>query len=171
MSGTPLPKDGKKALAETLPAADLQMLTVMLGDRAIVLDAESPQISAKDSKLGPTDAFLISKWMQADMPKETLTAIHLSGCLISGSRNMAQAYAEPRYEFDTDLSGLQSLLSAIEALPNVRTLDMGNNLFGDEAVLCLTSSLDWDSTKLEVRPENIADFKRTVISVLTNFTD
>jgi len=48
---------------------------------------------------------------------------------------------------------------------------MGNNLFGDEAVLCLTSSLDWDSTKLEVRPENTADFKRTVISVLTNFTD
>eukprot|EP01043_Picozoa_sp_COSAG02_P009539 COSAG02_NODE_325_length_24616_cov_17.214667_14_plen_856_part_00 len=150
LTGTLLPNEGKRLLAEILPEAALQTLTLQLGNRAVQLDMDSKHIGAEDTELGPVDAFLISKWMQADGPQNTLTSIDLSGCLISGSRNMVQSTINPRYEIDTDLSGLKELMPTLEMMPNMQVLNLANNKFGEQAAEYLLSSLNWDKTKLTV---------------------
>lgn len=164
MSGTRLPVAGKKELAQALPDADLQTLTLQLGQRDIQLDAASPHINAADSQLGPVDALLISKWLQADGPNSTVTNVDLRGCLISGSRDMAQSSFISHYEFDTDLDGLKELNNTIKTMPKMQVWNIADNKFGEEAVRYLLSSGAWwdDATKLTVSENSALHSKSTV---------
>ena len=63
---------------------------------------------------------------------------------------MVQSTINPRYEIDTDLSGLKELMPTLEMMPNMQVLNLANNKFGEQAAEYLLSSLNWDKTKLTV---------------------
>eukprot|EP01044_Picomonas_judraskeda_P011553 COSAG03_NODE_1584_length_3837_cov_19.773408_4_plen_850_part_01 len=80
-------------------------------------------LSLRKCYLGPQALDLLSdaiKFIGA------VARLGLSGNMITGSRNLAEPWENPNWEYDTDLSGLISLCDALPTLKNPIELDLSN---------------------------------------------